>query len=113
MYNNFRLALTVFTLLLISSCNDKETVDIEISIIDHKFSPSEITAPAGKKIRLIVHNNDSTVEEFESIDLKREKIISGNSTTHIILAPLRSGEYYFMGEFHEETAQGKLIVTDQ
>jgi hypothetical protein len=43
-------------------------------------------------------------------DLKREKIVLGNSTIKIVLAPLVPGEYKFFGDFHQETAQGKIIV---
>lgn len=88
-------------------------MEVEISIENHKFEPAVIKIPEGKKIRLIVHNKDKTVEEFESFDLKREKIIPGGSSIKIILARLKPGEYRFFGEFHEETAQGRIIVEPQ
>ena len=48
-----------------------------------------------------------------SIDLKREKIVLANSKARVILAPLKPGEYKFFGEFHEDTAQGKIIVKEK
>jgi len=87
--------------------------EVDLFIRDHKFEPEILELPAGQKIRITVHNLDSTIEEFESIDLKREKIIPGHSKAKIILAPLKSGEYKFFGEFHEETAQGKIIVKEK
>ena len=66
--------------------------------------------PEGKKIILIVHNQDSTIEEFESVELKREKIVLGNSESKIKFAPLQVGEYKFFGDFHQDTAHGKIIV---
>ena len=87
-----------------------EVVDVVLFIKDHKFNPEVLELPEGKKIRITVHNQDSTIEEFESIDLKREKIILGNSKAKVILPPLKEGEYKFFGEFHEDTAQGKIIV---
>ena len=88
-------------------------VEVDLIIKDHKFEPEILELPAGEKIRITVHNKDNTVEEFESIDLKREKIVLANSKARVILAPLKPGEYKFFGEFHEETAQGKIIVKEK
>lgn len=83
---------------------------ITIVIKDHKFTPSEITIPADKKVKLIVDNQDPSAEEFESYDFNREKIISGNSKATIFVGPLKPGTYKFFGEFNPKTAQGVLTV---
>ena len=90
----------------------EDAVYVDIYIKDHKFSPSVIELPEGKKIIITVHNQDATIEEFESIELKREKIVLGNSEARILLAPLKQGEYKFFGDFHQDTAQGKIIVKE-
>ena len=87
--------------------------EVDLIIKDHKFEPKILELPAGQKIRITVHNQDNTIEEFESYDLKREKIVLANSKARVILAPLKPGEYKFFGEFHEETAQGKIIVKEK
>lgn len=79
-------------------------------IKDHKWEPAEIKIPAGKKVKLQIHNKDSTPEEFHSDDLNREKVILGNKSAVVIIGPLTPGRYKFMGEFHESTAQGVVIV---
>ena len=81
-----------------------------IIIKEHRMNPSELQIPAGEKIRLVVDNQDPTPEEFESHSLNREKIIPGNSKATIFIGPLKPGTYEFFGEFHQETAQGKIIV---
>lgn len=83
---------------------------VVIIIKNHKFQPSEITIPAGKKMELIVDNQDATPEEFESHELNREKIIAGNSKARIFIGPLTPGRYPFFGEFNEATAQGVILV---
>jgi plastocyanin len=83
---------------------------VVIIIKNHKFQPAEITIPAGKKMELIIHNQDATPEEFESHELNREKIIAGNSKARIFIGPLAPGRYPFFGEFNEATAQGVIIV---
>lgn len=87
-----------------------ETEEYVLVIKNHRFEPSEMTLPAGQRVKLTIHNQDATAEEFESKDLRREKIIAGDSTASVWVGPLPAGEYRFFGEFHEETAQGKLIA---
>lgn len=79
-------------------------------IKEHRFEPSEITIPAGKKIKLLVDNQDSTPEEFESHSLNREKVIAGKSKATIYIGPLTPGRYTFEGEFNAKTAHGAIIA---
>lgn len=83
---------------------------IELEIRDHLFYPSVLQVPANTKIKLIVHNRDSTPEEFESYELNREKVIMGGQKAIIFIGPLAPGEYPFFGEFNPKTAQGKVIA---
>jgi len=84
--------------------------EFSLTIKDHKFSPAEITIPANKKVKLVVKNEDATPEEFESKKLHREKTIKGKSQAVILIGPLKPGRYPFVGEFHEETAKGVIVV---
>jgi plastocyanin len=81
-----------------------------ITIKDHRFDPPELQVPAGKKIRLVIKNLDPTPEEFDSPDLKREKVIPGKSEVTIVIGPLKPGTYKFVGEFHESTAKGSIVA---
>ncbi|MBA2126431.1 cupredoxin domain-containing protein [Hyphomicrobium methylovorum] len=96
--------------LLSSSAQASDEETFEISIKDHKFEPSKLTFPAGKRIKLIVKNLDPTPEEFESNDLNIEKIIPGNTEAIIRIKPIDPGVYIFFGEFNEATAKGHIIV---
>jgi hypothetical protein len=81
-----------------------------ILIKNHRFEPADLIVPAGKKIKLIINNTDSTPEEFESHELKREKVIPGNAKATIYVGPLSPGKYPFFGEFNEATAKGIIIA---
>lgn len=81
-----------------------------VTIKNHQFEPAELLVPTDKRIKLTIHNLDSTAEEFESDDLRREKIIAGNSSTVVSFGPLSAGTYNFFGEFHPDTAQGKVVA---
>lgn len=79
-----------------------------LTIENHRFEPSEITVPAGKRVRLVIENKDSTPEEFESHALRVEKVIPGGSKGAVTIGPLKPGAYEFVGEFHESSAKGTL-----
>ena len=105
--------LLVIFFTQISIASDDDVVKIDLHIKDHKFTPEIVELPADKKVNITVYNDDPTIEEFESLDLKREKIVLGNSSIKIVLAPLAPGEYKFFGDFHQESAQGKIIVIEK
>ena len=79
-------------------------------IKDHRFEPAEIKVPKGQRVKLIVHNQDSTPEEFESHDLNREKVVPAGAKATIYIGPLKAGRYSFYGEYHEKTAKGVIVA---
>src|SRR3984893_17603934 len=79
-------------------------------IRDHQFQPTEIEIPAGQKIALLVKNNDTTPEEFESLELSREKVVAGGEQITVYIGPLRPGKYEFFGDFNPTTARGHIIA---
>ncbi len=86
-----------------------DVANINVTIKDHRFVPSEIHVPTGKRTVLTVRNEDATPEEFDSSALQIEKVIVGGNYATIRLHPLGPGRYPFMGEFHPDTAEGVVI----
>ena len=100
----------VFALLIFTASNAYAASDVVLVIKDHKFSPADFEVAAGEKVKIIVDNQDSTPEEFESYDLHREKIIQGNSKATIFIGPLAPGKYEYFGEFNPTTAKGTITA---
>jgi len=92
------------------SAHAADSVEVSISIKDHKFDPSQVKVAAGTPVKLTVSNLDATAEEFESRALRVEKIVAGKSSAVIRLNPLAKGSYPFVGEYHEQTAVGVVIA---
>lgn len=109
MYKIFGLVSLLSAFLLPAQALAADDV-VTIQIKNHRFEPAEFTVPAGKKIKLIVDNNDDTPEEFESHALNREKVIAGNGKATIYIGPLSPGKYPFFGEFNVATAQGTIVA---
>ncbi|NDF12993.1 MAG: cupredoxin domain-containing protein [Proteobacteria bacterium] len=112
----FALLFTCTTLFTVAELRaeeapeKEETTGYSLIIKGHTFTPSEITIPANKRVKLIIDNQDDSAEEFESHELNREKVIAAKSKGVVLIGPLKPGSYKFVGEFHEETAKGTIIV---
>ena len=48
--------------------------------------------------------------EFESKDLKQEKVVAPGAKAVLSINALKAGEYKFVDEFHEATAKGKIVA---
>jgi hypothetical protein len=101
--------LLLLTLLLPLNVLAVES-DYVLVIKDHQFQPAELNVPAGKKIKIVIENRDTSPEEFESHSLNREKLIAANGSVSIYIGPLTVGRYPFYGEFNEATAQGVIVA---
>jgi plastocyanin len=108
----FALAAAVASFLTLGAGGAAMADDatVTLTIKDHRFSPERLEVPANQKVTIVVSNQDASAEEFESKELKREKVIKGNSQAKILVGPLKPGEYKFFGEYHEDTAQGVLVA---
>ncbi len=84
--------------------------EFSLVIQNNKFTPDRLEVPAGKKVKVNIENKDATAEEFESHDLKIEKVIPGKGKGVVYVGPLKPGEYKFVGEFHEKTAKGVIVA---
>ena len=105
-----RSVLTVLVISILTAAPAFAQETYVIVIKEHRMNPTELQVPAGQKIKLLVDNQDATPEEFESHTLNREKIIPGNSKGTIFIGPLKPGAYEYFGDFHQATAQGKIIA---
>lgn len=105
------ITTTVLALLLfVTPAARAEDRQIELIAKDGQFTPSVIEVTSGEKVELVIKNEGHEAEEFESIDLKREKVIPPGKSVNVKLGPLKPGTYTYFGDFHPETARGKLVV---
>ena len=83
---------------------------VTLTLKNHRFTPASFTVPAGQKVHVTLINQDPATEEFDSHDLRLEEVVTPMGRIGFDIGPLRSGQYSFMGEFHPETAQGKVTA---
>jgi plastocyanin len=97
-------------LAAVSASVKAQEIEKTLVIKNHQFDPAELKVPANQKIKLTVHNQDNSAEEFESKSLKREKVIAAGSKASFVIGPLKPGKYDFFGEFNPATAKGVVIA---
>jgi plastocyanin len=105
-----RLITVALAATFLSSWVQAAEPEIGLVIKNHRFEPAEVKVPAGQRVKLIVHNQDSTAEEFESHSLNREKVIPAGAKATIFIGPLKPGRYTFFGEYNEATAKGAVVA---
>ena len=86
-------------------------VRVELTLQDHRFTPSEITVPAGVPVEIHLLNRDGAMEELDSEDLGVEQDVTPHGEARFTLPPRKPGLYRFMGELHADTARGRIVVT--
>lgn len=75
-----------------------------------RFQPETVEVPANVKFRLMVKNEGPEAEEFEMTNPFKEKVLAPGAERAIIFQPLKPGTYPFFGEFHLQTAQGRIVA---
>ena len=84
--------------------------EVALAIENNRFQPEDIKVKAGAAFLLVITNKDKSAEEFESKDLRIEKVIPGGKTIRLKMPALKSGSYGFVGEYHEKTARGRIVA---
>jgi hypothetical protein len=100
------LCLVFFT--GVAMADDMPTFKLELK--DGTLNPARIEVPANTKFRLEVYNVGTTPIEFESTQLRKEKVLAPGAHSSVVIQPLDPGEYKFFDEFHMSTAQGAIVA---
>lgn len=109
-----RVGLPVLALLFaIARPLSASAIDpVTLTMKDHRFTPGEVDVPAGVRFRIEVENQDPTPAEFESTDLRVEKIVVPGGRVSVMVGPLRPGTYKFFDDYHPDTATGIISAAE-
>lgn len=111
MARSLRLRLACAALALAAgTVAAQELPTFRLEMKNGHFEPAEVLVPANTRFKLVLHNAGSDAEEFESLELKKEKVLAPGATSFVVFAPLKPGSYRFFGEFHPQTAQGRIVA---
>jgi hypothetical protein len=101
------LAASLGGMATVAHADDLPTFKLEMN--DGKLNPARIEVPAGKRIKIEVRNTGKGAAEFESVQLRKEKVLAPGADSFVVIAPLDPGEYKFFDDFHQQ-AQGVIVA---
>ena len=103
------LSSAVLCLLSIAAWAD-DMPTFKLLLKEGRLFPETIEVPANTKFRLELKNEGPGAAEFESIELKKEKVLAPGVTSNLVFHPLKPGSYKFFDDFHPDTAQGRIVA---
>ena len=77
---------------------------------DGRFIPKLLEVPAGVRFKIVIRNEGRDAIEFESLQLRKEKVLAPGAQSFVVIAPLKPGAYDFFDEFHPDTARGRIVA---
>lgn len=83
---------------------------VKLSARDGKFEPLTVEVPAGKRFKIELSNDGKGPMEFESKDLKQEKVLAAGAKSSIVINALKPGTYTFFDEYHMDAPKGKIVA---
>ena len=85
---------------------------IKMDIKDGVITPNRIEVPAGSTFKIVVTNSGHSPAEFESLRLRREKVLAPGVTSFVVIRQISAGTYKFYDEFHmdQESANGVIVA---
>jgi len=81
----------------------------QLVVRDGAFEPATLEVPAGKRFKLEITNAGKGPMEFESRELRVEKVLTGGAKSYVVINGLKPGRYPFFDDFHPDT-KGEIVA---
>jgi hypothetical protein len=83
--------------------------EVALTIEKDQFQPSEVKVKANTPFTLVVTNKTAKAAEFESKDLRVEKVVPAGKTVNVLIRALKPGTYAFFDDFNKATT-GRIVA---
>jgi len=103
----FASMLALFATLAFAA---EEMLVLQLVARDGKFEPLKLEVPAGKRFKIEISNQGKSPMEFESKDLKQEKVLAAGAKSSVVINPLKPGTYTFFDEHHMDAPKGQIVA---
>ena len=103
-------AAAFFVLLTTFSHAADDLPVFKLTARDGKFEPLTIEVPAGKRFKIEISNDGKGPREFESKDLKQEKVLAAGAKSSVVINALKPGTYTFFDEYHMDAPKGRIVA---
>lgn len=104
------LAVTVLVGASAGAGGAAEDPVFRIEFKDGVVTPRRLEVPANRRLVLELHNVGATPAEFESRELRKEKVLAPGTTSTLVIRTLDPGEYDFFDDFHTGAPPAVLVA---
>ncbi|MBN9550571.1 MAG: cupredoxin domain-containing protein [Alphaproteobacteria bacterium] len=84
-----------------------------IEFANGAIMPPVLEVPTDTRFKMELRNSGSDPVEFESIELRKEKVLGPGGTSFIVIRRLDPGDYHFFDDFHPGTAPATLVARER
>lgn len=81
-----------------------------IEFNDGTIAPVRLEVPANRRFQLNLVNDGATPAEFESNELRKEKVLAPHTTSILVFRTIDPGEYPIFDDFHPDAPKSVLIA---
>ena len=103
------LAALLALVLLIAGTAAAADTQIPLTIEKNQFQPSEVKVKANAPFVLVITNKNPKAAEFESKELRVEKVVPAGKTVNVRIRALKPGTYPFFDDFNKAAA-GRIVA---
>ena len=103
------IAAALAAVLLIAGAAAAADTEIPLTIEKGQFQPSEVKVKANAPFVLVITNKNPKAAEFESKDLRVEKVVPAGKTVNVRIRALKPGTYAFFDDFNQATT-GRIVA---
>ena len=107
---SFLIAPVLFAIVASPAHAAEEMPVYKLTVRDGLFEPATIEVPAGKRIKIEISNVGKGPIEFESKDLRQEKVLAPDAKSSVVINPPKPGTYTFFDEYHMDLPKGKIVA---
>ncbi|WP_158809261.1 cupredoxin domain-containing protein [Beijerinckia sp. L45] len=100
----------VAPLAVLGSTARADEPSFAIEFNDGTMTPLRIEVPANTRFKINLTNKGKTPAEFESNELRLEKVLAAGSASTLVIRTLDPGEYKFFDDFHPDAPQAVLVA---
>jgi len=106
------ISTALFAVLCAGAAIADEDPVFAIEFTGGAIMPPLLEVPAGTRFKLELRNTGVDPVEFESLELRKEKVLGPGVTTFIVIRRLDPGEYRFFDDFHPGMPPARLVARE-
>lgn len=106
----FLAVCAVFIVIGSASAQESQEPVFRIEFNNGKVVPQRLEVPANTRFILELHNAGTEPAEFESKELRKEKVLAPGASSTLVIRTLDPGEYDFFDDFHLDEKPAVLVA---